>query len=129
ATARKELNERETGLSTTKAVEEKMTAALVEAKRLDSRTPSATRARGPRSSGIVVYGTSWCGYCRKARQWFKSRGIAFEDKDVERDPGAAQELAQKAAAAGVQPRGVPVIDVRGTLVLGYDVRALDRLLK
>jgi glutaredoxin-like YruB-family protein len=77
---------------------------------------------------VIVYSTSWCGYCRKAKAWLTKRGVDFVEKDVEKDPAAAEELAQKAAASGVRPQGVPVIDVRGTLVLGFDQRALEAAL-
>ncbi len=125
ATANRELKDRKAGMSSAKALEERMTAALVEAKRLDSRSSTGH----VKSRGIVVYGTSWCGYCRKARQWLKARGVPFEDKDVERDAGAAEELSRKAAAVGLRVGGVPIIDVHGTLVQGFDQRKLEQLLR
>ena len=74
-------------------------------------------------SGPVVatlYGTSWCGACRTARQYFTERKIPFADKDVERDPAAARELADKAAKLGVPADRVPIIDIRGRLLIGFD---------
>ena len=80
------------------------------------------------SSDVIVYSTATCGYCRRAKAWLKQKGIAYTEKDVEMDPGAAAELAGKAAAAHVRPQGVPVIDARGTLVLGFDPARLAELL-
>ncbi len=78
---------------------------------------------------VIVYGTSWCGYCKKTRNWLNAHSIPFIDKDVEKDDGAAEELAQKARDQGVRPRGVPVIDARGRLVLGFNADELEDALR
>ncbi|MBK6580644.1 MAG: glutaredoxin family protein [Sandaracinaceae bacterium] len=79
------------------------------------------------SGDIVLYGASWCGACRQARQFFEREGIAFVDRDIERDPGARDEMNQKARAAGVPTTGIPVIDVRGTILTGFDERRIRQL--
>jgi glutaredoxin len=88
--------------------------------------PAAPAARN--RDRVVLYGTQWCGACAKARAWLKQRGVAFEDKDPERDPAAAAELRAKAARAGIQPDRVPIIDVRGTVLQGFDPKRLEALL-
>ncbi|MCC6337131.1 MAG: NrdH-redoxin [Myxococcales bacterium] len=80
------------------------------------------------SGDVVLYATSWCGYCRQAREYFKKKGVKYVEKDLEKDEGAAEELATKASAAGVRPQGVPVIDVKGKLILGFDRPALEEAL-
>ncbi|HXU02401.1 MAG TPA: glutaredoxin domain-containing protein [Polyangia bacterium] len=77
---------------------------------------------------VTIYGTSWCGACRAARQYFTSRKIPFADKDIERDADAARELAGKAAKMGIPTDRVPVIDVRGRLLLGFDRQRIEMLL-
>jgi glutaredoxin len=77
---------------------------------------------------VTLYGTSWCGACAQARKFLRSRQIAFADRDVEKDPRAQAEMARKARAAGLQIGGVPVIDVGGQLMLGFDPKELERLL-
>ncbi len=67
---------------------------------------------------VTIYGTSWCGACRAAREYMTERKIPFADKDIERDPGAAQELADKASKMGIPTDRVPVIDVRGAPAAG-----------
>jgi glutaredoxin len=77
---------------------------------------------------VTIYGTSWCGACRAARQYLTSRGIPFADKDIERDPAAARELSEKATKMGIPTDRVPVIDVRGRLLQGFDRARIDALL-
>ncbi|HEX3698212.1 MAG TPA: glutaredoxin family protein [Polyangia bacterium] len=77
---------------------------------------------------VTVYGTSWCGACRAARQYLSERKIPFADKDVEQDPAAARELAEKAAKLGIPTDRVPVIEVRGRLLLGFDQARIEALL-
>lgn len=84
----------------------------------------ATAATGD----VVVYGASWCGACRQARQFFQREGVAFQDLDIERDPGARDEMNRKARAAGVPTTGIPVIDVHGTILTGFDERRIRQLL-
>jgi len=76
----------------------------------------------------TIYGTSWCGACRAARQYFTEKKIPFADKDIERDPAAARELADKASKLGIPTDRVPVIDVRGRLLLGFDRARIEALL-
>jgi glutaredoxin len=88
--------------------------------------PSPAVAGGP--PVVTIYGTSWCGACRTARQYFTARKIPFADKDVEHDADAARELADKAAKMGIPTDRVPVIDVRGRLLLGFDKTRIEALL-
>jgi glutaredoxin len=77
---------------------------------------------------VTLYGTSWCGACRSARQYMASRKIPFADKDIEKDPAAAAELRAKAARLGVPADRVPILDVRGRLLIGFDKARLEALL-
>lgn len=86
---------------------------------------------GARPSGtpvVTIYGTSWCGACRAARQYLTERKVPFADKDIENDPAAAQELRDKASKMGIPTDRVPVIDVRGRLLLGFDRARIEALL-
>lgn len=77
---------------------------------------------------VIIYKASWCGACKAAAAYLRQRGVAFEERDVETDRNANTEMQHKAQAAGVSPRGVPVIDFRGTLVLGFDKQRLSQLI-
>jgi glutaredoxin len=76
----------------------------------------------------ILYGTRWCKACKAARKYLVSNRIPFTAKDIEKDPSAARELREKAARFGVAADRVPVLDVRGRLLVGYDETRLDGFL-
>lgn len=83
----------------------------------------------PGSGGdVTLYSASWCGACKAAARYMNSRGVPFVEKDIEKDSAANSEMQKKAQAAGKTPRGVPVIDFRGNIILGFDQSAIDRLI-
>lgn len=87
-------------------------------------TPPLAVAAG----GVTLYGASWCGACRSAAAYLRSRHVDFVEKDIEKDAQAAAEMQAKARAAGKTPRGVPVIDFEGTLLMGFDKQRLAALI-
>lgn len=66
---------------------------------------------------ITVYSTSWCAFCHTEMQWLDKLGIAYVAKDVEADKDAYEELMGK---IGGNFQGVPVTDIAGDIVLGFD---------
>jgi glutaredoxin len=92
-----------------------------------SGTSTASGSGGGKD--VVVYSAAWCGVCKHAKQLLKSWNVHFVDKDIEASRSAAEELAMKAKQAGIQPGGVPVIDVGGTLLQGLDEGTLRGVLK
>lgn len=79
-------------------------------------------------AAVVVYKASWCGVCRSAAAFLRARHVAFVEKDVEKEPGASEEMLRKARAKGLSPRGVPVIDFHGEIMLGFDQAHLEKLI-
>ncbi len=77
---------------------------------------------------IIIYGASWCGACKQAKRFFRDKGVAFVEKDIEKEPGARTEMQQKARAQGVSTSGIPVLDVKGTMMGGFDPNAVERIL-
>lgn len=78
--------------------------------------------------GVIIYGASWCGPCHQAAAYLKKRGIAFVEHDIEQDSGAAREMQAKLTKAGIRGGSIPVIDVRGKILVGFDARAVDQAL-
>jgi len=77
---------------------------------------------------VIIYGASWCGPCHQAAAYLKERGIPFVEKDIEADGGAAREMHAKLGKAGMHGGSIPVLDVKGKLLVGFDPRAVDRAL-
>ena len=73
---------------------------------------------------ITVYVTRWCAYCRKATKLLDSLGVRYTVKDVEKDRKANSEMLSKTRG---RP-GVPVVDIDGTVIHGYDPYAIKRAL-
>lgn len=73
---------------------------------------------------IKVYSTLTCPYCYKAKDWLKEHNFNFEDINVAEDHNAAKEMVEKSGQ-----RGVPVIDINGKIVIGFDVDKLKEILK
>lgn len=97
-----------------------------------SRFDAAKGVDGPAlypapEGSVIVYSAKWCRFCDKAKAWLSERGVPFVERDVEKQPGAANELRQKLKAAGIQGGGVPVIDWGGTLIMGFDAAKMARL--
>ena len=82
----------------------------------------------PASASVVVYGASWCGVCKTTEAFLREKHVPFVEKDIEKDPAANAEMLQKAQAKGLSPRGVPVIDFRGEILLGFDQARLEGLI-
>jgi len=64
---------------------------------------------------VKIYSTPTCPYCIRAKQFLKENGIAFEDVDVSRDASAGEEMIQKSGQMGV-----PVLDIDGEIIIGFD---------
>ena len=71
---------------------------------------------------VVLYGTTWCGYCAAARDFFKANGIAYTELDVENSTAGYE--GHKKAGGG----GVPIIQVGETIIKGYDEAGLRNVL-
>lgn len=63
---------------------------------------------------VVLYATDWCGYCKQTKRFLDQKGIAFKEFDIEKDTEARK------AYEALGGRGIPLIDVNGTLIRGFD---------
>ena len=72
---------------------------------------------------VTIYSTPTCSWCQIAKDHLQSSGIAFEDIDVSADMDRAREMVEKSGQ-----NGVPVIDIDGEIVVGFDRARIDTLL-
>ncbi len=66
---------------------------------------------------VTIYRTSWCAFCHTEMQWMDRLGVSYVAKDIEADQEAHDELMAKLNG---DFRGVPVTDVAGEIILGFD---------
>lgn len=85
-------------------------------------------AAQPSTASVIIYGASWCHACHEAATWLRGRNVPFVEKDIERDPGAQEEMVAKAQRAGVPTGSIPIIDVRGRVMVGFSPPELERAL-
>ncbi len=72
---------------------------------------------------VILYKAEWCHWCHKAMEFFKENNIEYEARDVEKI-----EYAQEAMGKSGQA-GIPVIDIDGKIIVGFDVPKIKELLK
>ena len=73
---------------------------------------------------IKIYTTPTCPYCHQAKEFFKEKGVKYEEYDVASDQKKAQEAVEKSGQMGV-----PVIDIDGKIIVGFDKEKIEKLIK
>jgi len=72
---------------------------------------------------IRVFSTPTCPYCVTLKEFLKEKGFEFENIDVSQDQKALDEMVEKSGQMGV-----PVIDIGGQFIIGFDREKIDKLL-
>ena len=72
---------------------------------------------------VVIYSTPSCTYCRMAKDYFKSNDIPFTEYNVASDQRKAEEMVRKSGQMGV-----PVIDINGSVIVGFNKPQIERAL-
>lgn len=84
---------------------------------------SALSEQAQTHAKVTLYATDWCGYCKQTRRFLDSLGIRYTEFDIEKD--AAGRKAYEALGG----RGIPLIDVNGTLIRGFSEEQILAALK
>ena len=77
---------------------------------------------------VIIYGASWCGACHEAEAYLRKKNVPFVDKDIEKDAVAAREMQGKLRQAGLPAGSIPVIDVHGKVMVGFNPSQIDQAL-
>ncbi len=72
---------------------------------------------------VTIYTTPTCAFCKMAKDFFTKHNIHYEEKNVAIDDVARKELVKKSSQMGV-----PVIDIDGKIIVGFDRKKLSELL-
>ena len=73
---------------------------------------------------IRIFSTPTCPYCVTLKEYLKDKGFEFEDIDVSQDKIASDEMIEKSGQMGV-----PVVDIDGEIIIGFDREKINELLK
>lgn len=106
----------------------KKVAAVQDRAQAEGSNPNAAGRAVPKGKDVVVYGASWCGACQKTRAFLTQKHVPFVDKDIEEDSSAAREMRMKLSKAGLRGGGIPVVDVGGKVMVGFDPGSIEAAL-
>ena len=72
---------------------------------------------------VTIYSTPSCGYCNIAKEYFKKNNIPFTEYNVAHDTQKAEEMVRKSGQMGV-----PVIDIHGKIIVGFNQPQIEKAL-
>lgn len=78
------------------------------------------------SPAVTIYTTTMCAFCATEKQWLDKLGVKYVAKNIEEEEGAQEELLNKIDG---NFQGVPVTDINGEMILGFNRPALQAALE
>jgi glutaredoxin 3 len=72
---------------------------------------------------VIIYSTPTCVYCKMAKEYFKSKGVEYTEHNVAEDDEAREDMVRKSGQMGV-----PVIDINGNIVVGFNKAEVESML-
>lgn len=75
---------------------------------------------------VIIYSAEWCAFCKTEKQYLDRLGVAYTVRDIEKDEGAMDELLAK---VGGTTSSIPVTDINGEIIRGFDRVAIDAALR
>ncbi len=82
-----------------------------------------TERKRKKQKRVIIFTTPTCPHCNRAKRYLRERGVRFRDVDVSRDQAAARDMVRRSGQ-----QGVPVLDIGGKIVIGFDRAKIDQLL-
>lgn len=73
---------------------------------------------------IIIYGAEWCAFCHTAMRYLDDKGVTYTYIDVDKEPAKGMEAVEKSGQ-----RGIPVLDIGGDIIIGFDRPRIDAALK
>lgn len=87
------------------------------------KSTMATKEEKKKQPRVIVFSTPTCGYCNMAKQYFRRNKVRFREVDVSKDATAARDMQRRSGQMGV-----PVIDIGGKIIVGFDKPKINALL-
>ena len=82
-----------------------------------------TKDTKKKQTRVILFSTPTCTYCNLAKKYFRQNKVRFRDVDVSRDQAAARDMVRRSGQMGV-----PVIDIGGKIIVGFDKPKINQLL-
>lgn len=76
------------------------------------------------SKQVIVYSADWCAFCHAAKEYLDKLGVKYTEKNVEENSEYAEESVKKSGQMGI-----PVLDIDGQIIVGFDRPKIDAALK
>ncbi len=76
------------------------------------------------NNSVTIYSADWCAFCHAAMEYLDKLGVKYTEKNVEEKQEYAREAVEKS-----NQTGIPVLDIDGTIVVGFDRPKIDAALK
>jgi len=73
---------------------------------------------------VKIYSTPTCPYCEMAKEYFKEKNVSYEEYDVSNNESTQKEMINKS-----HQMAVPVIDIDGIIIIGFNRAEIDKILK
>jgi glutaredoxin 3 len=73
---------------------------------------------------IIIYGAEWCAFCHEAMRYLDGKNVKYTYKNVDLNVEDAKAAVQKSGQTGI-----PVLDMDGTIIIGFDRPRIDATLK
>lgn len=86
-------------------------------------TKAKTAQKPQKQPRVIMFSTPTCSYCNMAKRYFRQHQIRFRDVDISKDPAAARDVVRRSGQMGV-----PVIDIGGKIIVGFDKPKINELL-
>lgn len=72
---------------------------------------------------VIVYGAEWCAFCHTAMDYFDKLGVKYEYRNIDQKPEWGKEAVDKS-----HQFGIPVLDIDGEIIIGFDRPHIDQAL-
>lgn len=72
----------------------------------------------------IIYTITWCPYCQQAKEYLTKKGMPIEEKNIEFDLQARNEMLQKSGQFGV-----PVLEIEGRTIVGFSPQEIDKAIE
>lgn len=93
-------------------------------RRSPDKLASSKSPFNPNRLDVTVYSAEWCGACKRARQLLDHEGVDYVLRDIDDDPAAKDKVRMVLGKVRI-----PLIDINGTYVTGYDRKMIMKLIK